>query len=194
MNLDGFPRRTLRGDLELHRIHKAANDPWWFSTDGSGRFDTKHGTCYFAGRPIGAWVEVFRKRMLLPEEEVTGRALHTVALGRSLRLADITSRRALAFGVTASLGADESYAAGQRFAAAAIDAGLRRHPLLGPPRSGPEALRLRAVRTGRRALAARLGPADSGRPDRGSDPELRLSRPPDALISFQVHITLISEH
>ena len=124
MNLDGFPRRTLRGDLELHRIHKAANDPWWFSTDGSGRFDTRHGTCYFAGRPIGAWVEVFRKRMLLPEEEVIGRALHTVVLGRSLRLADITSRRALAFGVTASLGADESYGASQRFAAAAIEAGF----------------------------------------------------------------------
>ena len=127
MNLDGFPRRTLRGDLELYRIHRAARDPWWFSTDGSGRFDpigTGHGACYFAGRPIGAFIEVFRKRMLLPEDELTGRALHTVALGRDARLADVTSRRALGFGVTASIGADESYGTSQRFAAAAIEAGF----------------------------------------------------------------------
>jgi hypothetical protein len=53
-------------------------------------------------------VEVFRKRLVVAEAEVAERALLSVTLGRDLRLADLTSRRALAFGVTASLGADAS--------------------------------------------------------------------------------------
>ncbi|HET6550793.1 MAG TPA: RES family NAD+ phosphorylase [Solirubrobacter sp.] len=125
MNLRGFPVRILRGDRAIFRIHKAARGPWWFSDDGSGRFDpggTGHGACYFAERPIGAWIEVFRKRMLLAEEEILARALFTVQLSRDLRLADVTSRRALKFGVTASVGAGETYHAGQRFAADALAA------------------------------------------------------------------------
>ena len=127
MNLGGFPRRTLRGDRAIYRVHKAGQSPWWFSDDGSGRFDpigTGHGACYFADRPIGAWIEVFRKRMLLAEAEVIGRALFTVQLGRDLRLADVTSRRALQYGVTASVGAGESYDASHELAAAALAAGF----------------------------------------------------------------------
>lgn len=123
----GFPRRTLRGDRAIYRIHRADAGPWWFSIDGSGRFDpvgTGLGACYLAERPLGAWVEVFRRRMLLAEPEVRGRALFCVELGRDVKLADLTSRRALQFGVTASLGADESYAASQAFAVQAIEAGF----------------------------------------------------------------------
>ena len=124
---EGFPRRTLRADRTIYRIHRADRGPWWFSTDGSGRFDpvgTGLGACYLAERPLGAWVEVFRRRMLLAEPEVRGRALFCVELGRDVKLADLTSRRALQFGVTASLGADESYAASQAFAVQAIEAGF----------------------------------------------------------------------
>jgi RES domain-containing protein len=110
VTLRGFPRRTLRGDTTIHRIHRAATGAWWFSADGSGRFDpvgTGKGACYLAERPLAAWVEVFRKRMLLAEAEVRERSLLSTELGRDLRLADLTSRRALSFGVTASLGANE---------------------------------------------------------------------------------------
>jgi hypothetical protein len=123
----GFPRRTLRGERTICRIHRADRGPWWFSADGSGRFDpvgTGLGACYLAERPLGAWVEVFRRRMLLAEQEVRGRALFCVELARDVRLADLTSRRALEFGVTASLGADQSYTASQAFAVQAIDAGF----------------------------------------------------------------------
>lgn len=125
MNLKGFPRRTLRGDRTLYRVHRAANDPWWFSSDGSGRFDpvgTGLGACYVAELALGAWVEVFRKRMLLAEDDVAERALLSVALGRDLRLADLTSRRALGFGVTASMGANERYDDSQAFAVEAAQA------------------------------------------------------------------------
>lgn len=127
MNLKGFPRRRLRGDRALYPVHRAATGPWWFSADGSGRFDpvgTGKGACYLAEQPLGAWVEVFRKTMLLAEAEITQRARLEVALGRDLSLADLTSRRALQFGVTASLGADERYTASQAFAVAAVQAGF----------------------------------------------------------------------
>jgi RES domain len=123
----GFPRRTLKGSREIYRIHRADTGPWWFSSDGSGRFDplgTGLGACYVAERPLGAWIEVFRRRILLAEAEVLQRALFSVTLGRDLKLADLTSRRSLQFGVTASLGADEEYAASQAFAAEAAHAGF----------------------------------------------------------------------
>lgn len=126
MTLEGFPRRTLRGDRTLHRIHRTARGPWWCSSDGSGRFDpvgTGLGACYLAERPLGAWVEVFRMRMLLAEADVLQRSLLSVQLGRDLRLADLTSRRALGFGVTASR-ADERYDASHGFAVRAVQAGF----------------------------------------------------------------------
>jgi hypothetical protein len=76
-----------------------------------------------AAAPLGAWIEVFRKRMLLAEAEVEARSLQAVPLGRALRLADVTSRRALEFGITASIGANEDYTESQRFAAQALTAG-----------------------------------------------------------------------
>jgi RES domain-containing protein len=127
VNLKGFPRRTLRGVRTLYRIHRATEDPWWFSSDGSGRFDpvgTGRGACYLAEVPIGAWLELFRKQMILDEADVAARRLLSVELGRDLRLADLTSRRALGFGVTASLGANERYDDSQAFAAQAPNAGF----------------------------------------------------------------------
>lgn len=126
-DVKGFPRRTLRGDRTLYRIHRATGGPWWFSSDGSGRFDpvgTELGACYLAELPLGAWVEVFRRQMLLAEAEVLERALLSVELGREVRLADLTSRRALRFGVTASLGANERYDDSQVFAVDAARAGF----------------------------------------------------------------------
>jgi RES domain-containing protein len=122
-----FPRRTHRGDAVLHRIHWQHHAPWWFSADGRGRFDpvgTGSGACYLAEEPLGAWVEVFRTAVLLDQLELDARRLTRLLTGTDLRLADLTSRRALQFGVTASLGADRDYAASQAFAVRALDAGF----------------------------------------------------------------------
>lgn len=123
----GFPYRTLRGDREIYRIHRRVNCPWWFSEDGSGRFDpvgTGVGACYLAESPLGAWVEVFRTPTTIAESSIRIRALQTVALGADLRLADLTSRRALQFGVTASVGAEASYSESQAFARDAVASGF----------------------------------------------------------------------
>lgn len=131
MTLQRFPQRTLRADREIYRIHRfqrlSGNTGWWFSFDGTGRFDpvgTGKGSCYFAERPLGAWVEVYRRQMLLAEAAVSDRWLMSVRVGRDLRLADLTSRRTLGFGVTASLGANERYDTSQAFAADALGAGF----------------------------------------------------------------------
>jgi hypothetical protein len=127
VTLDRFPRRTLRGDRTIYRIHRSTKGAWWFSSDSSGRFDpigSGTGACYLAERPLGAWVEVFRKQMLLSEADITERALFSGEVGRELRLADITSRRALEFGVTASLGANQDYTDSQAFAVQARCAGF----------------------------------------------------------------------
>ncbi len=122
-----FPRRTLRADATVYRIHTSAKSPWWFSSNGDGRFDpvgTGTGACYLAETQLGAWVEVFRKNMLLPETEIAHRSLLAVTLKRDLRLADITSPRALSFGITASLGANEQYEQSHAFAVRALEDGF----------------------------------------------------------------------
>jgi RES domain-containing protein len=127
VTLRRFPQRTLRGTTEIYRIHRSSKSAWWFSSDGSGRFDplrTGQSACYFADRPVGAWVEVFRKSMLLAEDEVLERCLYRTNLGQDVRLADVTSRRALQFGITASIGANEDYTDSHAFAADALAAGF----------------------------------------------------------------------
>jgi hypothetical protein len=127
VTLRRFPQRTLRGDRQIYRIHRADTTGWWFSSDGTGRFDpvgAGEGACYFAEDPLGAWIEVFRRQMLLRDVVLNDRALLSVALGRGVRLADLTSRRALQFGITASLGADPDYSSSQAFAVEALRAGF----------------------------------------------------------------------
>lgn len=127
MTLARFPRWTLRSDRELHRIHRATNRPWWFSGDAGGRFDpvgTGLGACYLAERPLAAWVEVFRKSIMIADTDIENRRLVSVAVGRTLVLADVASRRALAFGVTAALSSGIDYAASQDFSNRAAGAGF----------------------------------------------------------------------
>jgi RES domain len=123
VNLDGFPSFTLPAGTPLHRIHRASTSPWWFSSDGSGRFDPVSveglGTCYLAEAELGAWVEVFRTALVIAESDVHNRRLCSPALPRDLTLADATNRAALAFGITASLSAGEDYGPSHLFAAAA---------------------------------------------------------------------------
>jgi hypothetical protein len=163
-----FPRRTLRGDKTLYRIHRDRLEPWWFSTSGFGRFDPAPpsagvGCCYLAEDPLGAWVEVFRTPTLIAEADVTSRRILTTPMGRDLRLADLTSRRALGYGITATLGAGEDYAPSQAFAAEAHQAGFDGVRYL--VRHDP-AQKLYGV-----ALFGPAGAADLGDPDWPSAPD-----------------------
>jgi hypothetical protein len=114
-----LPRRTLRAGTRLYRIHRAAGDPWFFSC-GPGRFDPVgipgRGASYWAQDALGAWVETFRTRMLLPEREIAERRLSIATLREELVVCDLTVRRALSAGVTVALTAGGDYSASQALA------------------------------------------------------------------------------
>lgn len=108
-----LPGKTLRAGTLLYRIHRADSRPWLFDDSGNGRFDPTgtpgRGACYWAEDPLGAWVEVFRTRMLLAEGELGARALSVATLHDDLVVRDLTVRRALHAGVTAALTSGGDY-------------------------------------------------------------------------------------
>jgi RES domain-containing protein len=124
----GFPVLLWPRGQPLWRIHRAVHGPWWFSYDGTGRLDPVHvaglGACYLAEESIGAWVEVFRTRMLLDSDDIDNRRLTRIEFRREVRLADACDRRALRYGITAQVGADGDYTVPQRFASDAAESGL----------------------------------------------------------------------
>ncbi len=77
-----------------------------------------------AEQALGAWVEVFRRQTVIAEADVRTRRLLSCALDREARLADVTSRRALQFDVSADISAGGDYVESQRFAAAAATVGF----------------------------------------------------------------------
>jgi RES domain len=124
--VDGFPEIRLSG-VPLYRIHRAGRSPWWFSSDGTGRFDlpaaSGRGTCYLAAEPIGCFVEVFRAWIVVPEVEVAGRRIARLDLP-AVRLADCCSARCRKFGLTGEVHSTPDYARTQAWAAALAGAGF----------------------------------------------------------------------
>ena len=110
------------------RIHRAHLDPWWFSSDGTGRFDlpisTGQGTCYLAEEPTGCFLEVFRDWISVPESEVAVRRIVEIALPAGARLADCTATRAREFGLTAEIHSSSDYRIPQAWAEALYEAGF----------------------------------------------------------------------
>jgi hypothetical protein len=110
----------------LFRIHRAGREPWWFASDGAGRFDLAlpASTYYLAEDPLGAFVEVFRFTTLVPEVEVQARRLSTLRAPDGVVLANCAARRARAFGITAASHTGEDYDLTQAWAAAFAAAGF----------------------------------------------------------------------
>jgi hypothetical protein len=126
-DLEGFPRVELDSERPLFRIHRLERSPWWFSYDGSGRFDLLTAdvrTCYLAQRPVGAFIEVFRTGTVIPEAEVNARALARLRVPGATELADCMSSRARSFGVTAAVHSQPNYALTQEWAQAFAAAGF----------------------------------------------------------------------
>ena len=107
----------------MHRVRRSA---WWFSSDGSGRFDlpVPHGTCYLAEEPLAALLEVTRGLTILSEDFLAGRRLLTATLTVEMRVADLTSAAAYGFGVTGELSATADYTGPQAWANALQTAGF----------------------------------------------------------------------
>jgi hypothetical protein len=123
-----FPCRTLQTHNVLFGIHKAINTPWFFSTDGSGRFDLTAvpctGTCYFAEQPLGAFVEVFRDIGIIAHTDVLARRQTAFSPSIPIRLANCAASKAHQFGITAAIHSTPDYQQTQAWALAFQRAGF----------------------------------------------------------------------
>ncbi|MGI8757283.1 MAG: hypothetical protein ACR2MB_15790 [Acidimicrobiales bacterium] len=120
MTPPALPRRTLAAGTRLHRIHRRTRGPWFFDGSGAGRFDPVaapgRGASYWALDPLGAWIDVFRGRMLLTDGDIADRCLSVCTLIDPLRVVDLAVARALRNGVTAALTGGGDYRDAQRLA------------------------------------------------------------------------------
>jgi hypothetical protein len=125
-HLTDFPEHQLLPSDPIVRIHRHDRGPWWFSHDGSGRFDlaAPSGTCYFAVDELGAFVEVFREMRVIPDVEVLARRISMIHVPAPVRLADSTAPEAASFGITAAIHSTEDYVKTQTWAGALAAAGF----------------------------------------------------------------------
>lgn len=126
-SLSGFPARRVTTSLRtLYRIcwnfdlhHKIVRSPWRFSAvpPGYGRFDlpTPSGTCYWSDTRYGAWVEVWRGVRRVNLADAQKRRLWT-GQAPAMHLANVLSRKAYGYGVTAAISTQPDYGLPQRWA------------------------------------------------------------------------------
>ncbi|MBI1845307.1 MAG: RES family NAD+ phosphorylase [Actinobacteria bacterium] len=143
-DLTGFP--AVAPPKRMARVCQAAQDTWWFSADGSGRFDLTppYGTCYLATDAYAAIREATR---LGPVSNmwVLARELREVAPPDSnARLAATTHRAAGRHGVTTELATIVPYHLPRRWATALHAHGFDgiRHQLRHDQRARPSGIAL----------------------------------------------------
>ncbi len=125
-DLKRFPSTRVMPAKPIYRLHRATRQPWYFSSSGAGRFDLPEpdGTCYAALDPAVAFIEVFYGFKIVPVEELVDVVVSRMKVPRTMRLADCTSPRAFAHGITSELNTTVDYALTQRWAAALRTAGF----------------------------------------------------------------------
>jgi len=143
-DLTGFP--TVEPPARLVRVCRADQHTWWFSSDGSGRFDlvAPEGTCYLAtddyaaireatrlGPVATTWVQARQVRAVAPPDP-------------HARLAATTRKAAGRYGVTTELVTVVPYELPRRWAAAFRRDGLDgiRHQLRHDQRARPSGVAL----------------------------------------------------
>ncbi len=127
--LSAFPARSVADAYPYARIYDATHEVEWFCACGDHRFDpppgarSVFGTCYLAGHPVGAFVEKFGDLRVVTRERLDAHLLAQIHLPAT-RLADVTNRAALRWGVTAELSAGGDYAGAQEWAEQLFQAGF----------------------------------------------------------------------
>ena len=148
--LRGFPRRHVDPETPVYRVVRRGVGPWWFSSDGSGRFDLEapEGTCYLATNAVGALLEVLGPELAgaraIGHDLLAEREVRELRLPRRVRLADTASRRAVSFGITAELTTIVPYDLPRAWARALAAIGFDgiRNSVRHDPESRPEGIAL----------------------------------------------------
>ena len=98
-SLTGFPLLD-KDDVPrpLYRVHRVGNEPEWFGTSGTMRFDPPaaagglFGTCYLAADPVTALMEVVGDLPFVTQGMVDARTMFQGQIPNTQKLADMTSR------------------------------------------------------------------------------------------------------
>ncbi|MEO6412211.1 MAG: RES family NAD+ phosphorylase [Pedococcus sp.] len=128
-SLAGFPAYLVDTGTDLFRAHGAELGPWWFGSDGSGRFDlpAPRGTCYTALDPLSALRErlgpVLGPSQAVPESLLEDTVVSRLRLPADREVADVQDGGAAAFGVTREIETMVPYAVPQAWARAIDGAG-----------------------------------------------------------------------
>ncbi|HUP23900.1 MAG TPA: RES domain-containing protein [Thermoanaerobaculia bacterium] len=143
-DLGGFPGSLVPG--HLLRVCRKERATWWFSSDGSGRFDLAppEGTCYLATDAYAAVREASRLGPVTPGW-VLARELRTVSPpDPTARLAATTRQAAGRFGLTTELATILPYDLPRRWAVAFRRRGFAgiRHELRHDQRARPSGIAL----------------------------------------------------
>ena len=126
-DLVGFPVWHVHGGTTLFRVTTSGYGPWWFSSDGAGRFDLvpPRGTCYLADDELGAVLEVLGPVAVVSAAWAKRFSIWQLGLPDQCSAADTTVRAARGFGVTAELATMTPYDLPQLWAAAFAAAGYQ---------------------------------------------------------------------
>ena len=112
-DLTKFPTHRLKAGATIYRIHRKELSPWWFSSDGHGRFDLVlspgHGTCYLSQRPEGGLLEAFKGIQMVSEADIGARREYEAVFADELRLANCCVAAASKFGMNAEIHTTEDY-------------------------------------------------------------------------------------
>jgi hypothetical protein len=122
--MSGFPAWRVDKRRALYRAHHASVSPWWFASNGDGRFDLDEpcGTCYVALDRGTALRERLGPRIVaadaVPISLLDDAVVSRLHLPASRRVADVTAEAATAFGVTREINTTTRYDITQQWASA----------------------------------------------------------------------------
>jgi hypothetical protein len=121
-----FPQRDYPAGTEVFRSHAHDSGPWWFSSSGKGRFDLAEpkGTCYVAESEVTTLLEAWAGMQVVPGYLVGECDTSRLHLPADVTVADLTSNRAVQFGVTAEIFTTTDYPLAQLWASAFHKAGF----------------------------------------------------------------------
>lgn len=143
-DLTGFPSGVP--PAVLVRVCRADRGTWWYSTDGSGRFDLfpPAGTCYLATDAYAAIREATRLGPVSTDWVLARESRTVPPPNPTARLAATTRKAAGRFGVTTELATVVPYERSRRWAAAFRDHGFDgiRHELRHDQRVRPSGIAL----------------------------------------------------
>lgn len=129
-SLAGFPTRHVGAGTSWSRAHRESLGPWFFASEGGGRFDLPHprGTCYLANTPETAARELIGPELIgagrVTDAFLTDRVVSKIPLPSPVKAAKLTSNYALDHRVSNELSSMPDYSLTQQWAQAFDEQGF----------------------------------------------------------------------